>query len=85
MAEELPAITGIQLIRLFRLAGWEEIRNSREGIVFRMALPGERTRVTVIPRKRRPLTPGTLSAILGAKQSGIGRVGVRALIQRYGL
>ena len=61
------------------------MRNSREGIVFRKLFADGRTRVTVIPRKRRPLTPGTLSAILGAKQSGIGREGLQALIQKYGL
>jgi hypothetical protein len=85
MADPLPAITGIQLAGLFRKDGWAAGRNSREGTVFTKQFADRRTRVTVIPRKRRPLTPGTLSAILLSKQSGIGRDGLRALIDKYGL
>ncbi len=85
MAEALPAITGVQLVRLFRRAGWLEGRRTKEGIFFsRRGLDGQ-THTTVIPTKRRPLTPGTLAAILGPKQSGIGRSGLADLIQQHGL
>jgi hypothetical protein len=41
--------------------------------------------VTVIPDKRGPLPAGTLAAILGPRQSGLGRDGLLAMIQRHGL
>lgn len=86
MADTLPAVTGRQLIRLFRCDGWEEkSKRTREGIFFFKRFPDGTVRRTVIPPKRRPLTPGLLSAILGPKQSGIGRDGLAAMIERYGL
>jgi hypothetical protein len=45
----------------------------------------ERTRVTIVPNKRSSLPDGTLGDILGARQTGIGRAGLLALIERYGL
>jgi len=84
MADSLPAVTGRQLIRLFRKDGWEETKRAAEGSFFRKAGPGGKTFTTVIPDKKRPLTPGTLSAMLGPKQSGIGCQGLSDLIKRHG-
>jgi hypothetical protein len=39
--------------------------------------------VTLVPDKRTPLPDGTLAAILGPKQTGIGRAGMAALIERH--
>lgn len=44
-----------------------------------------RIRVTVVPDKRSSLPPGTLAAILGPKQTDLGRDGLAALIDKYGL
>ena len=41
-------------------------------------------RVTIIPDKRSSLPPGTLAAILGPKQSGLGREGLAEMIERHG-
>lgn len=43
-----------------------------------------RTLVTTIP-KRSPIPRGTLAGILGPKQTRIGRDGLLALIDKYGL
>ena len=85
MAESLPAITGRQLIRLLKMDGWEEGRRVNYGCSLHRAFPDRLARVTIVPDKRSPLPPGTLAAILGPKQTCIGRVGLAALIQRYGI
>ena len=85
MADTLPALTGVQLIRLFRQDGWsEKPKQTREGVFFYKHFP-EGMRRTVISPKRRPLTPGLLAAIIGPKQSGIGREGLAAMIEQHGL
>ena len=85
MAMALPAITGRQLIRLFRLDGWRDTGRTRHGVGLAKADATGRMRVTTIPDKRRPLAPGTLAAILGPKQSNLGRAGLAALIAKHGL
>lgn len=72
MHANLLAITGKQLINLLIGDGWEEKRRTRHGVALCKNIGG-RTRVTVVPDTRAPLTPGTLSAILGPKQTGLGR------------
>ena len=85
MSQALPAVTGKQLIRLFRRDGWTEVRRVRHGIAFAKPSPDGRQRITIIPDKRSVLPTGTLAAILGPKQSGIGRDGLAALIGQHGL
>jgi hypothetical protein len=85
MPEAIPPVTGKQLIWLFRQAGWDEVRRSKEGIMFAKRFPDGRFASTVISPTRRPLTPGTLGAIIGPRQSGIGRDGLAAWIEPYGL
>jgi predicted RNA binding protein YcfA (HicA-like mRNA interferase family) len=84
LAEQLPAINGLQLIRLLERDGWQRGHHTTHGQGLRKRV-GDRTRVTTIPTKRVPLPAGTLAAILGPKQTGIGREGLRELIARYGL
>ncbi len=84
MADDLPAISGRQLMRLLRLDGWQAGRRSTHGIVHTKRF-SDRTRVTTIPDKRRPLAAGTLAEILGTKQTGIGRQGLLDLIKQHGL
>lgn len=67
MADDLPAISGRQLMRLLRLDGWTEVRRANHGIAFRKQFPDGRTRVTIVPDKRRPLATGTFGEILGIK------------------
>lgn len=84
MATTLPAITGKQLIRLLRRDGWTEVRRTNHGIAFTKTID-DRKRLTLVPDKRSTLPDGTLAAILGPKQSGLGRVGLARMIQRHGL
>ena len=68
-------------MRLLERDGWTQGRRTNHGIFFYKQLPGEnRPRTTVIPDKSEPLPNGTLGAILGPKQTGIGRNGLQALI-----
>jgi len=77
----VPAISGIQLIKLLKKDGWVEGRRTRHGIAL-TKLMGERTKVTVIPNTRAPLPEGTLQAILGTKQTSIGKRGLLELLNR---
>lgn len=86
MSDALPAVSGRQLIRLLKLDGWEEGRRVNHGRSFHKHFPIEgRGRVTVVPDKRTPLPDGTLAAILGPKQTNIGREGLATLIATHKL
>ncbi len=85
MTNALPAITGKQLIRLLQKDGWERRHRCTHGVSLAKHLPNGRTLVTVVPDKRSSLRPGTLAAILGPDQTALGRKGLAALIDRYGL
>lgn len=76
MADALPAITGRQHIRLLVLDGWDEGRRVNHGRSLHKRFPDGRTRVTLVP-------DGTLGAILGLKQTGLGRNGLAALIREH--
>lgn len=78
----LPAITGNQLIKLLEKDGWENAGYAKGGhtIKFRKHIDG-RTLVTMIQPINRPLKDGTLSAILGSKQTKIGKEGLRKLLE----
>ena len=68
-------------MRLLEGDGWTRGRRTNHGISFHKQFPGEnRPRFTVIPDKSAPLPSGTLAAILGPKQTGLGRAGLQALI-----
>jgi len=81
---DLPVITGPHLIALLLKDRWAAGRTNSHGQLMSKKVDAE-IRTTVIPTKRKDLTPGTLSAILGAKQTGIGRDGLAALIEKHGL
>lgn len=83
MSAKLPAITGSELIALLVKYGWEERRYATHGrtLTKRDETTG-RTLVTFIPTKSRPLLSGTLHAILGPKQTRLGRKGLLALMEK---
>jgi predicted RNA binding protein YcfA (HicA-like mRNA interferase family) len=81
---KLPRISGKRLIRLATKDGWVIKRRARHGVALSKKY-GERTRVTIIPDTRAELDEGTLSAIIGPKQMGIGKQELFRLIDRYGL
>ena len=74
-------ISGRELMRLLENYGWIPGRRSRHGIFYHRQFDNEsRPRFTVVPDKPDPLPDGTLGAILGPKQTGIGRAGLQALM-----
>ena len=84
MYTEAPAITGKQLIKLLVKDEWIPHGRSTHGVSLRQYV-SNRTKVTVIPDIRASLPDGTLGAILGPKQTGIGKKGLISLLNKYGL
>ncbi|MCY4522131.1 MAG: hypothetical protein OXC13_15310 [Caldilineaceae bacterium] len=78
----LPALTDRQLCRLLELEGWEYGRTSQHGFFMRKR-DAQGYRHAVIPDK--PLPKRLLGRILSSKQSGIGRNGLRTMIDKHGL
>ena len=79
MAGGLPSISGRGLMGLLESDGWEYLRDCKHGKAYTKQVAGVK-RVTTIPNKTGPLPPGTLHAILGEKQTGIGRAGLLRLL-----
>ncbi|MFA5308708.1 MAG: hypothetical protein WC370_04380 [Dehalococcoidales bacterium] len=82
--KKLPRIRGKQLIKLARADGWIIKRRATHGVALAKKF-SDRFRVTVIPDTRAELDEGILAAIIGPKQMGIGKQGLLALIEKYGL
>ena len=82
--KKLQRIGGKQLIKLAVKDGWIIKRRARHGVALSKKF-GDRSRVTVIPDSRAELDEGTLSAIIGYKQMGLGKGGLFELINKYGL
>ena len=76
-------ISGKDLIKLAVKDGWAIKHRATHGLSLVKKYP-DKTRVTVIPDKKALLPDGTLAAILGPKQMGIGRKGLEALVKKYG-
>jgi predicted RNA binding protein YcfA (HicA-like mRNA interferase family) len=81
---KLPRVRGKQLIRLVVQDGWIIKRRATHGVALSKKF-GNRNRVTVIPDSRAELDEGTLAAIIGPKQMGIGKQGLLELIDKYGI
>ncbi len=77
-------ISGRELMRLLEREGWTPDRLRNHGVLYFRRFPGERLpRSTVIPDRSEPLAPGTLGSILSVRQTGLGRVGLQNLIDKY--
>ena len=84
MPENLPAITGRQLIRLLERDGWIVGNQRTHGVSLRKTV-SDRTLITIVPNKTETLKPGTLSEILGPRQTQLGKDGLQRLIDAHGL
>jgi len=73
--QKLPALSGIELISLLKSNGWIEHGHRTHGLALIKRI-GKRTRVTIIPNTSASLPIGTLMAILGHKQTGLGKKGL---------
>ena len=80
--QDLPAITGKQLIKLFEKDGWINCGRVNHGISMKKRVK-DRTLVTVVPDKKASLPKKTLGQILSLKQTGIGTPGLLKLIKKY--
>lgn len=78
---KIPALTGLDLIKLLIKAGWEKGRKAKHGYTLTKRF-GNRTRVTFIPVKKDSLPIGTLMVILGPKQTGLGKKGLLRLLNK---
>jgi predicted RNA binding protein YcfA (HicA-like mRNA interferase family) len=81
MPSKLPAVTGYQLIAHLEKGGWTTGRKANHGRTMTKS-DGGCIRVTFIPETRASLPKGTLGAILGPKQTGIGKEGLQKLIRK---
>jgi len=80
--QKIPALNGLELIKLLKRDRWIEHRQTTHGIALTKRV-GDRTRVTIVPKTRAALPTGTLMAILGEKQTGLGRSGLLELLNKY--
>jgi len=80
----IPALSGKQLISLLQKDGWVIHGRTRHGVSLKKIV-NQRTIVTVVPGSRASLPEGTLNAILGVKQTGIGKSGLLVIINKYGV
>lgn len=81
---KLPAISGRKLIKLLQKDGWIIHRRTRHGVAL-VKVMGNRKRVTIIQDTRATLPDGTLSEILGQKQTGTGKRGLLNLVNKFGI
>jgi len=77
--QKLPALSGIELISILKSNGWIEHGHRTHGLALIKRI-GKRTRVTIIPNSSVSLPVGTLMAILGPKQTGLGKKGLLNLL-----
>ena len=78
------AITGWQLIALLKKDGWVVGRKATHGRTLTKRV-GAITKVTFVKETTSSIPDITLGQILSVKQTGIGKAGLVALIQKYGL
>ena len=80
--QKIPSLNGFELIKLLKKDGWVEHRQTTHGMALRKGVD-DRTRVTIVPKTRAALPIGTLMAILGEKQTSLGRSGLLKLLNKY--
>ncbi len=80
--QKIPTLSGLGLIKLLKKDGWIEHRQVTHGVAL-IKRAKDRTRVTIVPKSRAALPVGTLMAILGEKQTGLGKAGLLELLNKY--
>lgn len=81
---KIPAITGKQLIKLFKKDGWQ-IKNKKGDHISMFKEFSGRKRITTIKNTNESIPIGTRMAILARKQTNLGKRGLIRLINKYGL
>ena len=82
MSGGMRAVNGPQMAKLLELDGWVRHGQNAHGWTYKKTFPNGLTRVTTVPNETRPMPRGTLSAILGPKQTGLGRSGFLRLLSK---
>jgi len=80
--QKIPALTGIELIKILKKVGWIEHRQTTHGIAL-IKRVRERTKITIVPKSKANLPVGTLMAILSSKQTGIGKKGLLEILNKF--
>jgi len=80
--QKIPALTGLELMKLLKKDGWIEHRQTTHGIALIKRVKN-RTRVTIVPKSRATLPKGTLMAILGNKQMDLGKKGLLGILNKF--
>ena len=78
---DVPALTGRQLIGVLLQDGWSVKRRANHGMFLSKRF-GDTVRVTVVKDTAATIPAGTLAAILGPRQTGLGRDGLARLLER---
>ena len=81
---DIPALRGRQLLRLLVADGWEEVRDAPHGKWLKKKFR-DGTRFTTVKGTGAKIPGGTLNQILSPKQTGLGKRGLRRLIDKHGL
>ena len=77
--QKLPALSGLELISILKSNGWTEHGHRTHGLALIKQID-KRTKVIIIPNTSASLPIGTLMAILGPKQTGLGKKGLLNLL-----
>jgi len=78
-----PAVTGKQLIKLFKHIGTIKGKVNH-GLAMHLIVNGKQV-ITIIPDKSDSIPESTLGLILGPNQTTLGKKGLLSLINKYGL
>lgn len=81
---KVPALSGKQLIKLYREDSWQYGRKTKHGRCLYKFI-GNHKRIVYIPESSESLPTGTLMNIIGSKQSNIRKKGLLNLLNKYGL
>lgn len=81
---DTPAIRGRQILRLLVADGWKVVRSAPHRKWLEKKFP-DGTRFTTVKDSRAEIPNKTLNQILSLRQTGLGKRGLRRLIDKYGL
>jgi predicted RNA binding protein YcfA (HicA-like mRNA interferase family) len=81
MSGGIPAINGPKLAKLLEGDGWQRHGGNPHGWTYKKTLANGETLVTTVPNETSPMAKGTLNAILGPRQTRLGRSGFLKLLR----
>jgi len=82
---DIPGLTGNQLIALLVKDGWTRSGQRTHGYALTRRDANGRVRIALVKPTNKTIPDSTLGAILSVKQSGIGRAGLKDMIERHGV